>query len=247
MLSGFDLLAPTYDSVWTGSAVGTLQREAFWREAGGLFRPGDRVLDLGCGTGVDALRLGRQGVRVSAIDASAEMVRIARERGVNALVLPIEDLNRLDSVFDGAISNFGALNCVEDLVRVGRGLTRLIRPGGNMALCLMGRFCVRETLYYMFRGQAAKAFRRWQTGGTMTSLGVRVFYPTVAAVVRAFWPAFELRRHYGIGICVPPSFVETPPAGRLRVFDAIDRRIAGLPGVRVLADHRLLIFRRRQS
>ena len=147
MQSGFDTLALSYDAVWTESPTGRLQRNAFWRLVAGLFRPGQHVLDMGCGTGEDAVRLAREGVRVSAIDSSREMVRVARARGVNALQLPIEQVERLDAVFDGAISNFGALNCVEDLQPVGRALARLIRPGGAVALCLLGRFCAWETLH----------------------------------------------------------------------------------------------------
>jgi ubiquinone/menaquinone biosynthesis C-methylase UbiE len=245
MASGFDILAPTYDAVWTESTIGKLQREAFWRLAGGLFRSGQRVLDLGCGTGEDALRLARQGVAVSAIDSSREMVRIARGRGVSALQLPIEQLQRLESQFDGAISNFGALNCVEDLDRVGAALARFIKPGGNLAFCIIGRFCAWETVYYLLRGQVSKAFRRWQRGGVTTSFGVRVFYPTVAQVCRALAPEFELVRLAGIGVSVPPSFVTGLSDRWLRRLAAIDRWIGTLLIARSIADHRLLIFRRR--
>ncbi|MCX6619491.1 MAG: class I SAM-dependent methyltransferase, partial [Acidobacteria bacterium] len=151
--------------MWTESTIGRLQRDAFWRLAGGLFQAGQRVLDLGCGTGEDAVRLARQGVSVSAIDSSRQMVRIARGRGVSALQLPIEELQRLDTEFDGAISNFGALNCVEDLEPVGAALSRLIRPGGTLAFCIIGRFCAWETAYYLLHGQPSKAFRRWRSGG----------------------------------------------------------------------------------
>ena len=82
------------------------------------FVPETSVLDLGCGTGEDAQQLGRAGVRVRAIDASPEMVRIARHRGVDAEVGNIEELEHLDGTFDGVISDFGALNCVEDLAAV---------------------------------------------------------------------------------------------------------------------------------
>ena len=112
MSAAFDQLASEYDRVWTRSAVGHLQREAVWRHIGALFEPGLSILDLGCGTGEDAVRLMQAGLRVRAIDASGEMVRIARARGVDAEILSIEDCSLLYESFDGILSNFGALNCV---------------------------------------------------------------------------------------------------------------------------------------
>src|SRR4051812_10690043 len=113
--AAFDRLAASYDETWTDSAIGRAQRNAVWRHSGRVFTPGQRVLELGCGTGEDAARLQRSGVAVAAIDSSPAMVSMARRRGVDAAVGRIEDLRLVDGVFDGAISNFGPLNCVRDL------------------------------------------------------------------------------------------------------------------------------------
>ncbi|HWF07089.1 MAG TPA: methyltransferase domain-containing protein, partial [Bryobacteraceae bacterium] len=104
----FDAIAARYDELWTNTAAGRSQRESVWREIDPLFFHGARVLDLGCGTGEDALHLTRAGIAVSAFDASPAMVRIARDRGVDAQVLAIEDIGTLDGAWDGALSNFGA-------------------------------------------------------------------------------------------------------------------------------------------
>ena len=113
MASGsFDMLAAEYDRNWTNSGPGRLQRNAVWREMIPLFRPGDTVLDLGCGTGEDAECLGLFDISVRALDASPEMVRMARARGVNAEVGKVEDIREIDSVFDGLISNFGARSSI---------------------------------------------------------------------------------------------------------------------------------------
>jgi SAM-dependent methyltransferase len=113
--AAFDRMAAQYDRVWTHSSIGQLQREAVWRSIGPLFMPGLAALDLGCGTGEDGLAMMRAGLQVRGIDASPEMVRIARERGVDAEVLAIENCGRLDGSYDVVLSNFGALNCVKDL------------------------------------------------------------------------------------------------------------------------------------
>jgi len=194
----FERIAPRYDELWTATAIGRAQRDAVWRVTDRLFRAGDRVLDVGCGTGEDAAHLVARGSVVHAVDASAAMVAQARARGIAAEVRRAEDLASIGLRFDGAISNFGALNCVEDLAGVARSLGGLVRPGGFAAICMMGRFCAWETLYF------AKATRRWS--GRCGD----VFYPTVGQLRREFAEHFELQEWRGIGMLVPPSYVRLP-------------------------------------
>ena len=183
----FDQLAQSYDAVWTNSPRGRAQRDAVWREIDGLFHAGDRILDLGCGTGEDALHLASQGVCVHGIDASPEMVRKAGARGVNAQLLRIEDLGRLEGPYDGAISNFGALNCVQDLMTVGADLARLIRPGGWLAISWMPPLCWAEILRFEFRRLQRPA--GWR--------GIQVYYPSSRSVTRAL-AQFVLQRRRSI-------------------------------------------------
>jgi ubiquinone/menaquinone biosynthesis C-methylase UbiE len=196
----FDAIAERYDELWTNTAAGRLQREAVWREIDPLFAPGARVLDLGCGTGEDALHMMQAGVMVSAVDASTEMVRVARARGVGAEVLEIEEIGALNGTWDGVLSNFGALNCVRDIEALRDPLAQVVRPGGCMALCVMGRFCMGETLRFLSGGQFRKAVRRWSGKSESRSLGLCVYYPTVRRIRRAFEPEFTLLRTVGIGM-----------------------------------------------
>jgi ubiquinone/menaquinone biosynthesis C-methylase UbiE len=244
--AAFDQIASQYDQLWTRSAVGHIQREAVWRHIGDLFKPGQCALDLGCGTGEDALRMMRAGLSVRAIDASGEMVRMARDRGVDAETLPIEDCGHLQGSFDIVLSNFGALNCVEDIESLRQPLARLVRPGGYMAICVIGRFCAWETASALLQGQTAKAFRRWRKS-VMSSLGVRVFYPSTNQLKAAFRPRFRLVNWYGIGLCVPPSYITGLSSSVLQKLDAFDRRVAQWPVLRGWSDHRLLVFVRSSS
>ena len=127
----FDRIATRYDALWTTTAIGRAQRNLVWRAIDGLFHAGERILDIGCGTGEDAAHFAARGVHVYATDASPAMVRVARERGITATVCSAEELGRIGRSFDGAISNFGALNCVENLPAVAVSLAPLVRPGGQ--------------------------------------------------------------------------------------------------------------------
>jgi ubiquinone/menaquinone biosynthesis C-methylase UbiE len=239
----FDRVAGSYDQQWTNSSIGRAQRALVWRHIDPLFRPGDRILDVGCGTGADAAHFAERGVTVRAIDPSPGMIDVARRRaGFTAEVLRAEDIATIQETFHGATSNFGALNCVDDVEAVARGLAGLVRPGGPVAICTIGRFCAWETLYYAARLQLGKAFRRFR-GSAPSSLGMTVHYPSVSEL-RAAFADFELERWMGIGLFVPPSYVRMP-ARLVRWCSALDRMLARVPLLRALADHRLLIFVRR--
>jgi SAM-dependent methyltransferase len=240
----FDQLAATYDASWSTTPTGVCQREAVWRWIDPIFERGQRVLDIGCGTGVDALHLLARGVDVSAIDASAEMVLIARSRGIDVRRLPVELLRNVHGRFDGALSNFGVLNCTGELQPIARDLAGMIRPQGYMAICVMGRGCGWEVAYYLRRLRLRKSFRRWNPVGSRASMGIHVRYPSVRHIVNAFSPEFHLERWCGIGLFVPPSYVATLSANTVRKLAHFDRRLAHWPFFRALADHRLLIFRR---
>ena len=93
------------------------------------------ILDLGCGTGNDAGRLGREGYSVTAIDLSAEAIERASARfgpGVRFLVADMAmPLPFSDSSFDAVMSNV-ALHMFPDRVTrpVFAEIRRLVRPGG---------------------------------------------------------------------------------------------------------------------
>jgi ubiquinone/menaquinone biosynthesis C-methylase UbiE len=74
----FDRLAPEYDALANGEIFQLLRRrthETFARR----FRPGARVLEIGCGTGLDTAFLANAGVRVVACDPSEAMVGRSRD------------------------------------------------------------------------------------------------------------------------------------------------------------------------
>ena len=259
--SAFDAIAERYDETFTTSKVGQAQRIAVWSELEKAFRPGDRVLEIGCGTGVDACFLADQGVKVVACDSSPHMIGVATRRvaegGKLSLIFPqllaAENIAALRSSepFDGAFSNFGALNCVEDLQQLARDLAILLKPCATALLCWMGSCCVWEIAWYLAHGKPDKAFRRFHRGGVTARLAegaaVHVNYPSVRSLARTFAPDFCLVSVKGIGVSVPPSYLE-PWANRFpHLFELsmqTDSLLGRCPGIRVLADHILLEFRR---
>ncbi len=260
--SAFDALAPAYDAAWTDGVVGRLQREPVWRELRRAFRAGDHVLELGCGTGADAVYLARTGVKVHALDVSVGMLRAARQKvekeGLSGKVTlerrAVETLAGLEGSgqFDGAFSNFGVFNCVRDLGSLGSELAALLRPGGKLIACFIGRFCAWETAWHLLHGRVNKALRRLHARGIEASPipGHRftIYYPSIRKVQKALQPEFILRSHRSVGLLVPPSAMEPWAKSRRRLLGrmaVLDRSLCGWPVLRGMGDHRLAVFVRK--
>jgi ubiquinone/menaquinone biosynthesis C-methylase UbiE len=258
----FDQMASEYDEVFTRSLVGRAQRDAVWVVLTHTFKRGDHILELNCGTGEDALFLAQNLISVTACDASEQMIQIATHRlhaeapdaPIQFNYLPTEHVLELNPAitFDGAFSNFSGLNCIADLKSTASDLATLLSPGAPLVVCLSTRFCIWEMLWFVLHGKFRKAFRRC-SGHTTAKVGefaVDVHYPTVRELRTLFSPSFVLRSCKGIGVTVPPSYVEAwirKYPNLLNLLRTIDRSISTLPGFRVLGDHMLLHFERVQA
>ena len=253
--SPFDALAANYDAEFTATPLGQRLRRAVWRHLDAAFPGGARVIDLGCGTGEDAVHLAARGVSVHALDASPPMVdaalaKAAREGVAGRVRVETRPIEALDGLrggpFDGAYSNFGALNCVADLGAPARALASLLRPGAPLVLVLMGRAVPWEWAWSFLHGEARKAFRRYSRRGVAWR-GLTVVYPGVHLVRRAFAPGFAFRGARAIGALLPPTYAGRWADRHPALLDALDRaerRLEGVWPLPRLADHVLLRFER---
>lgn len=78
-----------------------------------LLKPHARILDLGCGSGRDALAFMKAGFATETADGSEEMVRLCRKAGINARQMLFEELDAKDA-YDGIWACASLLHCTKD-------------------------------------------------------------------------------------------------------------------------------------
>ena len=261
----FDKTAPRFDDRFGPWLSVAAQRRAVRRYLTRTFPEGGRLLELGAGTGEDAIYLLENGYDVTLTDGSPRMVEIATEKvraagfGPERALVEHAVLEELDAYaqragnlgtppFDGAYSNFASLNCIADLSALAVPLARLLRPGAACLLVVFGSSSIGEVVVELLRRDPRAAFRRFRRGPAPARLGgehFTVWYPTPGDFARALAPYFTFRRTRGIGILVPPSAAEPWISRFPRVvsaFEAADRLLTA-PLAR-LADHVLLHLER---
>ena len=125
----------TSTSKWDAGDYATIG--AFVAELGGAAldlldpKPGERILDVGCGEGSLTKKIIQRGATVLGVDNSPEMIAAARANGVDAVQLAAEDM-QFFSEFDAAFSN-ATLHWVLQKEQAARAIFRALKAGGRFA------------------------------------------------------------------------------------------------------------------
>ena len=130
-------------------------------------RPGERVLDLGCGAGELAAAIAARGASVLGLDGSPAMIDAARGRADERLEFVVGDGQALGyaAEFDAVFSN-AALHWMLRAEDVVGGVTRALRPGGRFVAEFGGHGCIRTVRDAVGaalggRGESPDAWLRW--------------------------------------------------------------------------------------
>jgi SAM-dependent methyltransferase len=259
--AAFDHIADRYDAESTDLLISRWVRERVWSWLAEMFQPGMHILEIGCGTGEDAVWLAKRGIHVTATDASPHMLAItqrkAEEAGVGSWITTRQlDLNTASSwnlpLYDGAFSNYGVLNCIGAYHDLGTALSHIVRPNGRIGLAVMTRLCLWELLWHGLHGDLRIATRRL-SGNSMAHIGgvsFPVYYPMPRRLLHELGSAFRLVHLRGLGVFLPPSDVYAAlgkhPAAARRLL-SLEKRTADYFPFNHLADHFWLDVRRQSS
>ena len=103
-------------------------------------QPGDAVVDVACGQGALARLLHERGAEVTALDAAAELIRAARQRGPESIRYHVADARELSFLPEtkyAAAACVLAIQNIQPVQPVMEGVARLLRPGGRFVVAMM--------------------------------------------------------------------------------------------------------------
>jgi SAM-dependent methyltransferase len=262
----FDQAAGTYDDLYQANPVMAWLRRESLAALQQAFEPGSRLLEIGCGTGEEALALAQAGYQVVATDISPAMIEAARAKAqpahggqVTWLALPAGRLATVEDsygtgAFDGAYASFGALNCEPDLAPVADALARLLKPGAHLVSSVMNRACAWEIGWGLAHLRPGEAFRRlrqgWLDAGLESPDGrltVPTRYYSPRSFARAFEPDFRTILVRALPVLLPPPYLDHLLKRHGSLFarlEAWERRLRDHFPWSSLGDHTLMILAR---
>jgi SAM-dependent methyltransferase len=262
MVSGFDIAATAYDSAFTNTPVGKLQRERVYSFLGPYLNIPEElnILELNCGTGEDALFMEQLGHTILATDLSAEMLAQAKSKihGRTNISFQQLDINDLDSqTFSGPLdlvfSNFGGLNCIspaqfryflksaEDKLAAGRYIIAVI----------MSKKCLWERLYFLLKGQPKEAYRRTDkepAEGLVEGKVVKTWYYAPRDIENYAKDLFSTKLVKPIGFLIPPSYLNSffkNKKGLLVGLAWLDRKLFSGSFFSTYADHFIIVLQKK--
>jgi 2-polyprenyl-3-methyl-5-hydroxy-6-metoxy-1,4-benzoquinol methylase len=256
--AAFDSVAADYDGPRGNNVLIQRMRATMWREFERRFARHARLIDLGCGTGLDAAHLAQSGRTVLATDWSPLMVERTAQRAADANLtgrlqarcVGAHELQQLDGVHDGVYSNFGPLNCVPDLRQMSQQCQRLLRPGGLAIFSVIGRICPWEYLYYRWR-RPERARIRSAIGPVAVGMNRHTIWTSYYRPMEfygSFAEHFDLVEYRGLSLFLPPPYLAHWHDRHPRLLEwlgRVDDVAGGWPGLRNAGDHFLIVMRRK--
>ncbi|MDI9432493.1 MAG: class I SAM-dependent methyltransferase [Planctomycetota bacterium] len=127
-----------YDGTWTGGLErgkeqrGNLQTNLEFLSRTGLLRPGDRILEIGCGIGAVVSTLAGQGCRVTGTDISRVAIEYGQSKypGLDLQVQAAEELAFADETFEVVLS-FDLFEHIAQIDRHVSEVHRVLKPQGH--------------------------------------------------------------------------------------------------------------------
>jgi SAM-dependent methyltransferase len=208
----YDTIAPRYDELLTVVPRERWIRRGFQGLVERFVRPGSLLLDVGCGTGLDAAWYAARGYRVLAYDISAGMVDQLRQRCASEIaqekVVPFTApfAGFAEAVAgrprpDAVVANYGVVNAMPEPREFFDAMAPLVAPGSPLIVSVLNPFYWRDMTHRWWWSALRRSGR---TRGIVTSgEGVATYRHFVSSLVAAARPAFRLRERASLGALVP--------------------------------------------
>lgn len=261
--NAFDSAADEYDFTISRNFINTWIRKRSIEELLRLSHPRDVLLEIGCGTGAEAIEISKSVKGIVATDISERMLEIFQKKilakKLTLRIIPARakasEISCVENLLpNGAVriaySFNGALNCEPDIDRVPEELTRIIEPEGYFVCSIRNTMCLPEYFSHALALQFNKMASRKQQPIMVSVGGIDIpsYYSPPSKFLETFNPHFKLRRLIGLPAFLPPAYLNDYYM-KIRSFTTVlekfETRLAHRFPFNRLGDQTLFIFQRK--
>ena len=244
-----------YDEDDFSNQILTDWRKKVYKHVKSFMTPQCHLLELNAGTGIDALHFVQEGHSVHATDISPGMVQKIQEKAdqsgahdrFTSQICSFETLNQVTGKkFEYVFSNFGGLNCCQDLARVIKHLPSVLKAGAYVTWVIMPPLCPWE-VSGILRGKQM-ALRRLHKAGVSAQLEgayFQVYYYSLTDLKKCFGTNFKFVKAEGLGSLSPPpsslTFTHNHP-GIYSLLKNLDKLVTLTFPFNRWADHIIVTF-----
>jgi len=265
--SAFSKQSEIFDQLEEDNQILQWMRNQVHRHCMRFFRKGDNILELNCGTGIDAVFFAEHGMNVHATDISEGMLNELKKKisgreiagRISVQQCSFTELNNIstphsstslsnEKKFDHIFSDFGGLNCAGNIEEVISQFKNLLKPGGTVMLVVMPSVCPWEILLAL-KGNFKTAFRRFKKNGSdsnVEGIHFNTYYFSPSRLIKAFGKDYSKLDLKGLAGLVPPPYLENFPKKYPTLFKTLkqaDEKVNHLFPFNRWADHFVLTMK----
>ena len=251
VVEAFSKQAPVFDLQEEHNEILKWMRRQIHNHCLQFFKKGDDILELNCGTGIDAVFFAKHGIKVHATDISENMLNELEKKiyseNLSSLITfskcSFAELNTLpEKKYNHIFSDFGGLNCADNLKAIFKQFDNLLHPRGTVTLVMMPPVCPWEILTVL-KGNFKLAFRRFNKNGTESHIeGVyfKTYYYSPKQVIKSFSEKYKMVSLKGICSLSPSPYKEKFPKKFPKLYKMLvraDEKLGGFFPFKRWADH----------
>jgi ubiquinone/menaquinone biosynthesis C-methylase UbiE len=256
--AAFSAQSAIFDQINVENKLTDHLRDIYRSEIDTQINPDSNILELNCGTGIDSIYFAGKGHKILATDNAEGMLAQLKhkieeqhlEEKITTQRCSFLALNQLgDQRFDYIISNFGGLNCTDDLDKVLLQFKEHLTDNGKATLVIMPKISPWE-LIMALKGNFKTAFRRFRkhTPAHVEGVHFSVYYYNPSYVIRTLKKDFNVLTVKGVYFAVPPdfyqNFVERYPK-MYRFLKAVEHRLGRWFPFTYCCDHYMITLQKK--
>ena len=218
----FNSASEEYDYTIRRNYINSWIRKRSINQLRKIVRSDDILLEIGCGTGAEAIEISKHVKRIVATDISEKMLELLKRkldaRRLNQKVVTARArASKIDMIREllptggvrVAYSFNGALNCEPEIDQVPIHLSKIIQEDGYFLCSIRNTLCLSEALSHSLVLQFNKTNKR-KDQPIMVSVGgtdIPSYYYSPTRFTRLFRPRFRLRKVIGLPAFLPPAYL----------------------------------------